>query len=489
MSDLDSNLDPRRWRALFVIALAQLMVVLDASIVNIALPKAALDLHISPQNYQWTVTAYLLTFGGFLLLGGRIADFVGRRKVFMFGLSGFAAASVLGGVAQNQGMLYGARALQGLFGALLAPAALSLISVIFTDSKERAKAFAVYGALSGVGASIGLILGGALTQYWGWRWCLFVNAPLAVVAVLLAVRNVTESRVPGDTRYDVPGALTATFGMLAVVYGVSEASTYGWHAVKSWGFIVPGVVLLALFVFIESKVTNPLFPLRLLTRIRSGAYVTQLISATGLYGLFLFMTFYFQDVLGYSAVKAGLCFLPFSLGIIVSATVASQLLPKVGPRPLGTVGLSMGAIGLLLLSTLNVHVPYFTHVALHMLTMSLGLGQVFVASSSTALFNTPPHDTGAASALLNTTQQVGGSFGTAVQNTIYATALASYLAAHHIMGKPSPAQLGSANVHGFDMAFRFGSLALALSALVFFVMVNIDRHHLGQHDDVASAFV
>ena len=310
-----------------------------------------------------------------------------------------------------------------------------------------------------------------------------------MVAVLLAIRNVTESKVSGDTRYDVPGAVTATVGMLAVVYGVSQASTHGWHAAKSWGFIAPGFVLLTLFIFIESKVTNPLFPLRLLTRIRSGAYASQLLSSTGLYGLFLFMTFYFQDVLGYSAVKAGLCFLPFSLGIIVSATVASQLLPKVGPRPIGTVGLSMAAIGLLLLSTLSVHVPYLTHVALPMLTMSLGLGQVFVASSSTALFNTPPHDTGAASALLNTTQQVGGSFGTAIQNTIFATALASYLASHHVMDKPMPSHLGDAKVHGFDMAFRFGSLALAISALLFFVMVNIDRHHLGQHDESANVFI
>ncbi|OYV64319.1 MAG: MFS transporter, partial [Actinobacteria bacterium 21-64-8] len=320
------------------------MVVLDASIVNIALPHAALPkalggLNIARQNYQWAVTAYTITFGGFLLLGGRVGDYLGRKKAFLIGLTGFAAASLLGGFAQNQQWLFGARALQGVFGALLAPAALSLISVTFTDSKERAKAFGVYGALSGVGAAIGLIAGGLLTQYFSWRWCLFVNTPMAIFALLMAIPNVKESKVEGHPHYDVPGAITATLGMVGVVYGVSEASTQGWGSTSAWPFIVAGAVLLGVFLLIENYKQQPLLPLRLLKdRVRGGAYLAQIFITLGLYGMFLFMTFYFQDVHGYSAVRSGLLFLPFSLGIIVSAGVTSQLLPKFGPRWLATIG-------------------------------------------------------------------------------------------------------------------------------------------------------
>src|SRR5450631_4811582 len=253
--------DPRRWFALVVIAIAQLMVVLDASIVNIALPHAALPkalggLNISRQNYQWAVTAYTLTFGGFLLLGGRIGDYMGRKKSFLIGLLGFAGASLLGGFAQNQQWLFGARALQGVFGALLAPAALSLISVTFTDSKERAKAFGVYGALSGVGAAIGLIAGGLLTQYLSWRWCLFVNTPMALLAFSLAVPNVRESKIEGHPHYDIPGALTATAGMLSVVFGVSQASTNGWGSSSVWPFLVLGAFLLTVFFVIEGRINE-----------------------------------------------------------------------------------------------------------------------------------------------------------------------------------------------------------------------------------------
>src|SRR3984957_7618516 len=277
--------DPRRWVALVVIGIAQLMVILDASIVNIALPHASLPkalggLAIAQKNYQWAITAYTLTFGGFLLLGGRIGDYVGRKRAFLIGLVGFAGASLLGGFAQNQQWLFGARALQGLFGALLAPAALSLISVTFTDSKERARAFAVYGALSGVGGAIGLIAGGLLTQYLSWRWCLFVNTPMAIIAFSLAVPNVRESKVEGHPHYDVPGALTATAGMLSVVLGVPQASTDGWGSTRVWPFLVLGVVLLTIFFVIEAKVQQPLLPLRLLgDRGRHRAYLTALFVA------------------------------------------------------------------------------------------------------------------------------------------------------------------------------------------------------------------
>lgn len=480
--------DPRRWFALVTIALAQLMVVLDSSIVNIALPHAQLALHISDANRQWAITAYTLTFGGFLLLGGRISDFIGRKRAFMIGLGGFAFASLLGGLAWNQQALFAARGLQGVFGALLAPAALSLLSVTFTDAKERAKAFAVYGALSGVGAAIGLIMGGLLTQYANWRWCLLVNTPMAIIAIFLTRKNVRESRVTkGDTRYDVPGAITATGGMLAIVYGVSEASTKGWASTSALTFMLSGAALIGLFFFLETRVPHPLLPLRLFNRIRGGAYLSSILAGMGIFGMFLFMTFYFQNIHGYSAVKSGLCFLPFSLCVIVSAGSASKLLPKIGPRPLATIGLIMAAFGLLYLSTLTATSSYATHVLPGLMLMSLGLGGVFVSQSTTALHATPFHDIGAASALLNTSSQIGGSFGTAIQNTVAVTATGNFLAV--AMAKPMTqltSQLqAAATVHGFDMAFRMGSIFVLAAAVAFYLLCNIERHELG-HAEVPS---
>ena len=487
--------DPRRWFALVVIAIAQLMVVLDASIVNIALPHAALPralggLAIAPKNYQWAITAYTLTFGGFLLLGGRVGDYMGRKKAFLIGLVGFASASLLGGFSVNQQMLFGARALQGIFGALLAPAALSLISITFTDSKERAKAFGVYGALSGVGAAIGLIAGGLLTKYLSWRWCLFVNTPMAIIALFLAIPNVHESKVEGHPHYDVPGALTATLGMVSIVFGVSQASTYAWGSLSAWPYIALGVALLFVFFQIEARVKSPLLPLRLLTdRVRAGSYLSQIFVGLGLFGMFLFLTFYFQDVHQYSAVKSGLLYLPFSVGVILGAGAASQILPKFGPRLIATVGSLMGALGLLLLSFLAPNSSYLTRVMPAMIIGSLGLGVTFVAVASTALFNVRPEDAGAASAVLNTAQQIGGSFGTAIQNTIYVTSASAFVAAALRPGLTRSSLIAlhiAGAVHGYDLAFRFGALMVFLAAVSFYLFVNIDRHHLGQHDEVVA---
>ncbi len=487
--------DPRRWFALVVIAIAQLMVVLDASIVNIALPHAALPralggLAIAPKNYQWAITAYTLTFGGFLLLGGRVGDYMGRKKAFLIGLVGFASASLLGGFSVNQQMLFGARALQGIFGALLAPAALSLISITFTDSKERAKAFGVYGALSGVGAAIGLIAGGLLTQYLSWRWCLFVNTPMAIIALFLAIPNVHESKVEGHPHYDVPGALTATLGMVSIVFGVSQASTYAWGSLSAWPYIALGVALLFVFFQIEARVKSPLLPLRLLTdRVRAGSYLSQIFVGLGLFGMFLFLTFYFQDVHQYSAVKSGLLYLPFSVGVILGAGAASQILPKFGPRLIATVGSLMGALGLLLLSFLAPNSSYLIRVMPAMIIGSLGLGVTFVAVASTALFNVRPEDAGAASAVLNTAQQIGGSFGTAIQNTIYVTSASAFVAAALRPGLTRSSLIAlhiAGAVHGYDLAFRFGALMVFLAAVSFYLFVNIDRHHLGQHDEVVA---
>ena len=483
--------DPRRWRALVVIAIAQLMVVLDASIVNIALPDAQRELHISAANRPWVVTAYTLAFGGLLLLGGRIADYAGRKRVFVIGLIGFAGASALGGFAPDQALLFTARALQGAFGAILAPAALSLISVTFVDSKERAKAFGVYGALSGAGAAIGLIAGGLLTQYASWRWCLFVNIPMALIAVALAIPNVRESRIHGTTRYDVPGALLSTMGFISLVYGITEAAnpSLGWSSPRAIGFIAAGAVLLVAFVAFESRTSNPLLPMSiLLDRVRGGSYLAQFLLASGLFGMFLFMTFYFQGVHGFSPVRAGLCFLPFSLGVVTSAGVSSQLLPRVGPRPLGTLGLLMASGGLLYLSRITFDSSYVSSVLPALILMSLGLGAVFVVVSSTALFNVPFHESGVASAVLNTTQQIGGSLGTAIFNTLAISATAAYAIAHPWSGPTLPPGVSppDALTHGFSVAFELGSGCMLVAAIVFFTLVNVDRHHLGQHDDVGE---
>jgi EmrB/QacA subfamily drug resistance transporter len=490
----DTGADPRRWFALVVIAIAQLMVVLDSSIVNIALPHAALPaslggLNIAPKNYQWAVTAYTLTFGGFLLLGGRIGDYMGRKRAFMIGLAGFAGASLLGGLSQNQQMLFSMRALQGVFGALLAPAALSLISVTFTDSRERARAFGVYGALSGVGAAIGLIAGGLLTQYFSWRWCLFVNTPMAIGALVLAAPNVRESKVEGHPHYDVPGALAATLGMVSVVFGVSQASTYGWGSTSALPYIILGAVLIGAFFVIESRRREPLLPLRLIAdRVRAGSFLAQILVALGLFGMFLFMTFYFQNVHQYSAVKTGLLFLPFSAGIIVSAAATSHFLPRVGPRPLATAGTLMAALGLWLLSYITPTSSYVGHVIPAMIVTSLGLGFTFVTIASTSLFGVEARDTGAASAVLSASQQLGGSFGTAIQNTIFVSGASAYGA---FLARTQPSldartAHAMAEVHGFGEAFRFGALTMALAAGVFYFLVNIDRHHLGQHDGAVA---
>jgi EmrB/QacA subfamily drug resistance transporter len=349
-----SGLDPNRWRTLFVVAIAQLMVVLDSSIVNIAIPSAKADLGITDANQQWVITAYTLAFGSLLLIGGRVGDFMGRKKIFLVGLIGFAAVSALGGIASNQELLFAARALQGVFGALLAPAALAIISVTFTVPTERAKAFGVIGAISGGGAAIGLILGGALTEYFSWRWCLGVNVPIALLAAILAIKYVKESKAEGEHSYDIPGVFTATAGLFSLTYGFNEAATKGWSANSTISFLIAAVVLLVLFVIVESKVSNPMMPLRVVTeRNRGGSYLGSLIVGAGLFSMFLFLGLYLQIVLGYSPLKSGFAFLPFTAGIIVFAGVASQLLPKFGPKPLMVPGLVFAGIGLLMLTQIR----------------------------------------------------------------------------------------------------------------------------------------
>ncbi len=466
----------RKWLGLAVIAIAQLMVVLDASIVNIALPSAQADLGISDADRQWVVTAYTLTFGGLLLLGGRIADYTGRKRTFIIGLIGFAAASALGGLAVNQGMLFAARGLQGVFAALLAPAALSLITVTFTEPKERAKAFGVYGAIAGGGAALGLILGGVLTEYLSWHWCLLVNVPVAIFAVFMAIPLVTESRAEGDRRYDVPGAVTVTLGLVSLVYGFTKAVD-SWTSAETLGFIAAGVVLLVVFVLIETRTSHPLLPMRVvLDRNRGGSFLVSLMVGLALFGMFLFLTFYMQGTLGYSALKAGFAFLPFSVGVILAAGLASQLLPKFGPRPLMTGGLVLSALGLGWLTQIGVDTAYATHVLPSQILMSVGLGLTFVPLASTALTGVAKHDAGVASAMVNTTQQIGGSLGTALLNTLAASATAAFVVANGAQAMPE------ALVDGYTTAFMWAAAILAIAAVLAFTLINAKPSDLADAD-------
>ena len=392
MTAISIDADPKRWSILAVVVIAQLMVVLDASIVTIALPSAQRALHISVANRQWVITAYTLAFGGLLLLGGRIADFGGRRRMLIVGLIGFAAASALGGSAVDQAMLFGSRALQGAFAALMAPAALSILTITFqNDPGERAKAFGAYGAVSGAGAAIGVLAGGVLTQYASWRWCLLINVPIALLAAVAASRVIGESRASGTTRYDIPGALLSTAGLVSLVYGFTKAVTDGWSSAPTLTLIAVGVILLAAFVVVEARSAYPLLPLRVvLERNRGGSYLAALLLIVGMFAMFLFVSYYMQQILHYSAAKAGVAFLPFALGVIVAAGVATPLVPKVGPRIAMTAGLLIAGAGLLWLTQIGVHTSYWTHLLPQQIVMSLGLGLAFPALSSTALTNVRP---------------------------------------------------------------------------------------------------
>jgi EmrB/QacA subfamily drug resistance transporter len=476
--------DPRRWLALAVVALAQLMVLLDATIVNIAMPSAQTALHISDANRQWIITGYTLAFGGLLLLGGRVADYVGRKRAFLIGLIGFAGASALGGAANGAVMLFAARGLQGAFGALLAPAALSLITVTFTAPKERARAFGVFGAIAGGGSAIGLIAGGLLTQYLDWRWCLFVNVPIALIAFAFALPIVRESKAEGNTRYDIGGAVLSTAGLVSLVYGFTKAATDGWGSGTTLGFLGGAVVLLAAFVLLELRTDNPLLPMRvILDRNRGASYLTSMLLGSGLLGMFLFMTYYLQKTLHYTALHAGIAYLPFSGGIIVTATVAAQLLPRFGPRALMGTGATLATLAMVWLTQLDLHSSYVTGILPAFIVMSVGMGLVFVPLSNTALTGVANHDAGVASALVNTTQQIGGSLGTALLNTIFATATAGYIAVHGV----SAGSVAEGTIHGYNVAFTVSAILMAASAVVVFVFVRSRRKTAQRVDGPVSA--
>ncbi|MEU6660625.1 MFS transporter [Streptomyces sp. NPDC046821] len=467
--------DPLRWKALVFIALAQLMVVLDATIVNIALPWAQRDLGISDGNKQWVITAYALAFGGLLLFGGRIADLWGRKRTFVTGLLGFAFASALGGAAQGEAMMLGARALQGMFGALLAPAALSLLAVMFTDAKERAKAFGIYGAIAGGGGAVGLILGGFLTEYLNWRWTFFVNIPFAIIAAVGAyfvVREPAGSR--NRSSLDIPGVVLSTLGLVSLVYGFTRAESNGWSDAVTVGMFVASAVALLAFVLTESKVRSPLLPLRvLLDRNRGGVYLSLGLAVIAMFGLFLFLTYYLQVVRGFSPVTTGFAFLPMIVGMITGSTqIGARLMTRVRPRLLMGPGFLVAALGMLLLTQLKVDSSYPALVLPAQLLLGLGMGTAFMPAMSLATHGVEPRDAGVASAMVNTSQQVGGAIGTALLNTIAASATTAYVASH-AAGAADPKLLqAQAMVNGYTHAIWWAVGILVAAATIALTRIN-----------------
>ncbi|MEV0082924.1 MFS transporter [Saccharopolyspora sp. NPDC050642] len=460
----DVSAQARRWWALGVIGLVQLMVVLDATIVNIALPSAQSGLGLSDGDRHWVITGYVLAFGGLLLLGGRIGDRLGTRRVLLAGLFGFAVASIIGGAAINGPMLFAARAFQGLFAALIAPAALSLLSTMFSDPKERGIAFGVYGALSSGGAAVGLLAGGLLTEYLDWRWCLYVNVPIAVVALVGAVVTIPAVRPAPAGRLDLPGALLSCAGFAAIVLGFAQAESRGWSDPIVLGLLAGGALLLAALVRVEATVSSPLLPLRVIAHRGRGASLAAVaLSQVSLFGFFLFITYYMQVVLDWSPVRAGVAFLPLTAAIAIGASViAVRAMPRTGPRPLIVGGLLLAAGGMAALTQLDggVNAVYLTFLLPAQLAIGLGLGLVMMPAMNTATAGVDPQDAGVASATVNAAQQIGGAMGTALLNTVAAIVTAGYLHDH------GPADHMAATVEGYTTAIAVGAAILAATAIL-----------------------
>jgi len=451
----------RRWWTLLIVALAQLVVVLDGTIVNIALPQAQEELGLTDGGRQWVVTAYALAFGALLLLGGRIADFWGRKRTFIVGMIGFGVASAFGGLVATVELLVVARALQGAFAALLAPAALAVLTTTFTHGRERNTAFAVFGAVSGAGAAVGLVLGGVLTEFASWRWCLLVNVPIVLVAIVAAWFVVKESKAEGDTRLDLVGTVVVALGLASLVYGFTQAEE-GWGDPVVLGFIALGAGLLALFVLVEHRSDHPLLPLSVLAhRVRGGAFLVQLLVGSVMIGALLYLTFHLQIVLGFGPLEAGLASLPMTAVIMIAAPLLTKALPAIGPRPLMIVGPVVAAIGLFWLSAITPDGAYAVEVLPPLIVLGLGLAGIFVPVQNLALTGVAPHESGAASATSQAMMQIGGSVGLAVFTNLYASAEAS----------SSAAGLG-ALVDGYSAAFVGAGVAVLLAAPISALMIR-----------------
>jgi EmrB/QacA subfamily drug resistance transporter len=413
---MNPTITDRRWIALALLAAAQFVVVLDASIVNVALPSIGRALDFSQDNLTWVVNAYTLTFGGFLLLGGRMADLIGRRRMFMAGLVLFALASLAGGLAQSEAWLIGARAVQGLGAALLSPAALSLITTIFPEGADRNKALGVWGAVAGSGGAAGVLLGGMLTQWAGWEWVLFVNVPIGIAAAALAPRLLPESRNEGPRHFDVAGAVSVTAGLSLLVYTLVDADSVGWGSTRTIALLIVSVALIGAFVAIERNTRAPLVPFPGIFRLRTirGINLVGVLVAMSLFSMFFFVSLYMQQVLGYDALKAGISYLPLAGGIIVSAGAASALVTRFGFKPVLIAGMALTAVGLIWFAQISADGSYLSDILFPSLLSAFGLGLVFVPMTVAAVAGVDQHEAGLASGLINTSQQVGGALGLAV---------------------------------------------------------------------------
>lgn len=484
--------------ALVVIATAQLMVVLDAAIVNVALPHIQRALGFTGSGLEWVVTAYAVTFGGLLLLGGRSGDLLGRRRIFIAGLILFSAASLFGGFAQSEAWLLIARAIQGVGGAMIAPTALALITTTFPQGPQRNRAFGVYAAMSGGGAAVGLVAGGLLTTYLSWRWVLFVNVPIGIAVALLTPYVIGTSERRRGSGFDLPGAIAATGGVALLVYGLSNAST-GQSGVSHWGdlkvivSLAASAALLATFAFIETRSKHALLPVRVLAnRSRTGAYLVMLCLATAMFGIFFFLTIFVQEVLGYSALKSGLAFLPFAATVVVVSALSSRLVARTGPRPMMIAGSAIAAGGMYWFSNISVNSSYVTGLLIPMLVTSIGLGLLFVPLSLVALTKVRPDDAGVASSLLNTGQQVGGAIGLAALGTVTWTVVANSIKGHMaaVAGKvasppPSGSKIPTPVFHealatGIARGFVVAAGICALALIVTLLMVTLSKEDIAE---------